>query len=126
MITVRTLPADEWPRLAYREPFATSGLPLDDGHTLIQVAEDDGTIIGHTILQDAVHWHFDVDQEHQGNPAVFGGLIKAGIVELQAGGVPHVHATIADSLPMVQHMAERLGFVPSHATLYILSVPVKD
>jgi hypothetical protein len=123
MITVRTLPADEWPRLAYREPFATSGIPLDDGHTVIQVAEDDGTIIGHTILQDAVHWHFDVDQTHQGNPAVFGNLLMAGLQELRTGNVPHVHATIADALPQVQYMAERLGFTRAPAGLYLLAVP---
>lgn len=126
MIAVRTLPVSEWDRLLTREPFASSGLPVDDHHTIIHVAEDAGTIVGHTILQDAVHWHFDVDQAYQGNPTVFGNLLLSGLQELRQGGVPHVHATIADSLPMVKDMAERLGFVRAPAGLYLLAVPSQE
>ena len=125
MITTRTLPQEEWPRLAEIEPFKSCGVPLPDGHTLIQVAEDDGVIIGHTILQDAVHWHWHILPGYQGSIA-FKRLFEEGIRELQANAVPHVQATIPNSLPQVQDIAERLGFVAEPGRLYLLAVPPKE
>jgi hypothetical protein len=123
MITVRLLPHTEWYRLAAIEPFKSAGIPAFDGHTIIHVAEEGGVIIGTTILHDAVQWHWNIEPSHQGHPLVFKQLFAAGIHALQQGGVPHVHTTIPDSLPIVQDMAERLSFTAAPGRLYCLAVP---
>lgn len=123
MIIRRVLPPDEWHKVADREPYATNGLPNPD-HWLILVVEEDDQIVASAALFDAVHWDgFDVAPTHRGRPAIFGGLLTLGIEVLQQRGVPHVHCTIAHSLPGVSAMAERFGFVPAPGKLHLLAVP---
>lgn len=117
----RVLPVEEWPRLMEVEPFQTYGLPNPQHWIVIVVEDDEGRIVAHTDLSDAVHWDFHVTPEWRGNAGVFRALLEHGQEALQANAVAGAHTTIAD--PIVQAMAERFGFIPAPGKLYLYPVP---
>lgn len=125
-ITSRILPPEEWDKLAEREPFASGGGLPDPQHALILVVEEDDQILAHTLLIEAVHWHFYIEPEHQKRAPVFGRLLTGGMALLQERRVEAAHTTIHDLLPEVQAMAERFGFVKAPGSLYILRIPPKE
>jgi hypothetical protein len=121
--TVRQLPAEEWARLLDLEPFASGGLP-DPEHWRIIVAEVDGRIVGFCGLFNTVHWDpWWIDQAYQKHPAVFGGLLRAGLGVLTEFGVQTVHTTVPDIRPDLQALVEHFGFIEAPGKLYVLYVP---
>lgn len=121
-LTFRELPSGEWYRLIEFEPY-DKGLPPDDGHWRIFVAEIDGAIVGFTSLHTQVHWDpWFVDPTHQGNPGVVRGLISQGAEVLTQIGIDHVFCTIPDEHYLSQRLATRLGFIEAPGKLYLLTV----
>lgn len=123
-LTFRDVPSEEWPRLLEFEPFKSNGLPEDNGHWKILVAEVDGEIVGCTGLHTQVHWDpWWISPEHRGNAGIVRGLIKQGAELLDRLGVRDAFATIEDENVRSQALARRLGFEPAPGQLYIINVP---
>ena len=123
-LVFRELEPEEWPRLLEFEPFKSSGLPADNGHWRILIAEVDGEIVGCTSVHSQVHWDpWWIADEHRGNAGIVRGLIKQGALLLNNLGIPHAFATIEDQNVVSQGLAKRLGFEPAPGKLYIIDVP---
>jgi hypothetical protein len=123
-ISFRELPRREWPRLVQDgiEPFASSGLP-DNEHWRMLVCEQDGRIVGASILYDTVHNDWYIAPSARRNPAIVTGLWRETEKVLTAAGLSIVHTTVLDAQPEVQMMVERLGYLPAGGKLYLLHVP---
>ena len=123
-LTFREVESEEWPRLLAFEPFASSGLPEDNGHWRILVAEIDGKIVGCTSVHTQVHWDpWWIAPEHRGNAGIVRGLIRQGGELLDRIGVPHAFVTIEDQNLLSLALARRLGFEEAPGKLYIISIP---
>jgi hypothetical protein len=121
---IRELPQDEWYRLEGIGPFASAGVPEPSDNWRLIVAEDAGEIVGVCGLFTAVHWDpWWVKATYQGNPAVFGGLVEAGLQTLHDLGIDTVHTTVPHDQPMLKAMLERFGYTGAPGQLYILYVP---
>ncbi len=123
MLTLRELPPAEWPQLIVQglPPYASGGLPPDNGHWRILVAEDDGRIVAHTALHTQVHFDPWYVAPGAGAGAVR-GLLTEGRDLLQSLGIDHVFCTIDQSHVLTQDLAERLGFTPAPGQLYLLTL----
>lgn len=121
MLTFRELPPAEWSRLLAVPPYATVGIPADNGEWRILVAEEDGRIVGHTSLHTQVHWDPWWIAPSAG-PGVVRGLISQGRDLLESLGIGQVHCTIDDAHRVTQDLAERLGFSPAPGKLYLLNI----
>jgi RimJ/RimL family protein N-acetyltransferase len=123
-LTFSELESADWPRLLAFEPFKSTGLPVDNGHWRIFIAELDGQIIGCVSLHSQVHWDpWWIHPEHRGNAGIVRGLIKQGVSVLNQLGITDVFATISDENTASQALAERLGFERAPGELYVLRVP---
>ena len=123
MLTFRELPSDEWPRLLDHEPFKTSGLPVDNGHWKILVAELEGQIVGCSGVHEQVHWDpWWIAPDHRGNAGVVRGLVRYGAEFLLGYEIPQVFCTIDDARVLSHDLAQRLGFEPAPGRLYILDL----
>lgn len=123
-LTFREVEPEEWPRLLAFEPFKSAGLPENNGHWKILVAEIDGVIVGCTGLHTQVHWDpWWIAESYRGNGGIVRGLIKQGATILDRLGVRNAFATIEDENLRSQMLAKRLGFEPAPGKLYIINVP---
>lgn len=127
-VTFRELPATEWPMLVVQGiyPYSQAGLPPDNGHWRILVAEREGKIVGCTSMHTQVHWDpWYVDSAEDGLATVR-GLVRQGRDQLETLGIDHVFCTIDDQQLITQKVAERLGFKPAPGKLYLLNVAELD
>lgn len=123
-LSFRELEPAEWPRLLEFEPFKSSGLPIDNGHWKILVAEVDGVIVGCTSLHTQVHWDpWWIAEGWRGNPGVVRGLIRQGATVLTNLGIADAFATIEDQNLLSIALANRLGFEAAPGKLYVIRVP---
>lgn len=123
-VTFRELPSSEWSLLVEQGiyPYSVAGLPADNGHWRILVAERDGKIVGCTSLHTQVHWDpWFVDSKEDGLATVR-GLVRQGKAVLTDISIDHVFATIDDTHIITQDIAERLGFRAAPGKLYLLNV----
>ena len=123
MLTFRELPPEEWPTLVEQGiyPYAAGGLPPDNGHWRILVAERDDEIVGCTALHTQVH--FDPWYLRPGvGAAEVRGLVRAGRDLLASLGIDHAYCTIDDTQILTRDQAERLGFVAAPGQLYLLDL----
>lgn len=123
-VTVRQLPAEEWPRLieAGIEPFATVGLP-EPGHWVLLVAEEDGKILACSSLVETVQNHLYVVPSARPALGPLLALWNLTLDTLTQAGVSSVCTTVPDSQPAMKALVERVGYVPADGTLYALFVP---
>jgi hypothetical protein len=122
-LTFRELPGEEWPKVRDIEPFDQAGLPPDNGHWRILVAELDGQIIGCTSVHTQVHWDpWWIAPEHRTNPVVVRGLVRQGAELLTNLGIDHAFCTISDEQFLSQRLATRLGFIEAPGKLYLLNI----
>jgi hypothetical protein len=122
MITTRELPPSEWPRVTHIPPY-NLGLPPDNGHWRIIVAEDAGEIVGCVALHSQVH--FDpwwIARDRKTNPAIVTGLLATSVGILRELGVDHVFATIDETHLATQQVAEHLGFTAAPGRLWLVDV----
>lgn len=123
-LTFREVPSEEWPKLRAFEPFKSAGLPVDNGHWKIIVAELDGEIVGCTGIHTQVHWDpWWIAPEYRGNAGIVRGLVRHGATLMTEHGVENAFATIEDQNLLSQALAKRLGFEAAPGRLYIISVP---
>lgn len=125
MFTVRLLDPAEWPQLLTLgvEPFATHGLP-DGAHWLIVGAFEGETLVGISGLYETVHndpWW--IAPAYRRSPTLVRELWQGMQGVLESRGVETIHITVADALPEVQAMVERLGFHPAPGVLYVVHLP---
>lgn len=125
MLTYRELPADEWTKLLEQgcRPYALSGLPSDNGHWRILVAEDEtGAIVAHTAVHTQVHWEpWEIRPGHEGL-GVVRGLIRQGRDLLRGLGIDHAYCTIDSAQGVTADQATRLGFEPAPGQLYLVNL----
>jgi hypothetical protein len=118
MITSRTLPPDEWSKVAAIEPFASGGLP-DPAYWRIVVVERDEVIVACCSLFDAVHWDcFWIAEADQKNPVVVRELVEGGVGVMDDLGIDLVHTTVAHDRQDLQDLLIRLGFSRAPGDLF--------
>lgn len=123
-VQFRELPGAEWPRLVVEgiPPYDRGGLPPDNGHWRIFVAERDGHIVGCTSLHTQVHWDPWYIAPGEDGLATVRGLIRQGRDTLQTLGIDHAFCTIEHGHVLSTDQAERLGFKAAPGQLYLLDV----
>ena len=122
MITARELPGAEWEKVRHIPPYHL-GLPPDNGHWRILVAEDAGEIVGCVALHSQVHfdpWWLHPDRRT--NPAIVRELLRESVDLLRQLGVDHVFATIDETHMATQAVAAHAGFTQAPGQLWLVDV----
>lgn len=91
----------------------------------IAVVEVDGRIVAYWVAWYGLHveplW---VHPDHRHSPAVGGGLLETMAELVRSTGEPAAYCSIEDAnLPLIQSMADRVGFHRAPGSLYYLVVP---
>jgi hypothetical protein len=116
-LIARVLPPAEWPRILTEQPesplaqqFAANGIP-DPASARICIVEREGRIVGSWMIFMACHAEPVYVNEDARTPSVIKALLEQMVTALQAEGVTHAFALIADvDLLKNAPMAHHLGF----------------
>lgn len=112
MSTLRILPADEYGRLKD----VADGICPDPKITRVLVAEQDGQIVGRTMLMAPTHIEGTWVREDQRGGFLGKRLLDGIEAEAKKTGISRLFAYAADV--MVAHYLRRLGYQPVEVTVF--------
>jgi hypothetical protein len=123
-LTVRELPASEFPRLASVEPFDRLGFPKPETSRVVVGEDQAGRVVAYWCVFAAIHvepvW---IAPEHRARPGLIRSLWGKVREVLRASGERIAFCNIFDEgLPVKEAMAARLGFQKLPGSLYFITV----